>query len=64
MASRSDSIKCHPALGKPLFEKSGAKTFLYSSREFGTPVLQIKRSLFASFSSEKEVLAGRCFIAR
>jgi hypothetical protein len=48
---------------KPLFEKSGwappaQKLLLYLSRDFRTSVAQIKKSLFASFSTEKEVLTS------
>jgi len=38
------------------FEKKNQKTFLFRSRELPPPVAQNKRSLFASFSSEKEGL--------
>jgi hypothetical protein len=40
-----------------LFKKSDAKTFLCWSPELEPPVTQIKKSLFASFSSEKEGLS-------
>jgi hypothetical protein len=42
---------------KSLFEKSDAKTFVTQCRDCRTPMAQINRSLFASFSSEKEVLS-------
>jgi hypothetical protein len=37
-------------------KKAAQKLLILESRNIGTPVAQINRSLFASFSSEKEAL--------
>jgi hypothetical protein len=42
--------------GRFFKKKRRKKLLLLASRDFITPVAQIKRSLFAFFSSEKEVL--------
>jgi hypothetical protein len=42
---------------QPLFaKKQRKKRLLLWSRDFATPAAQMNKSLFASFSSEKEVL--------
>jgi hypothetical protein len=52
-------MNCLPELERNrFFEKKRRKKLLfYDSREVQTPMVQIKKSLFDSFSSEKEALA-------
>jgi hypothetical protein len=42
-------------------KKAAQKLFLHWSREFRTPLAQIQKSLFGSFSSEKELLSSAKF---
>jgi hypothetical protein len=41
---------------QPLFEKSGAKTFVHLARAVDTPAAQSRKSFFAAFFPKKAVL--------